>query len=104
MSAAATSADHALAVRAATAAGELLVALRSRLFDGGSSAIRVGDEGDRQAHELLAAMLRQEAPGDAILSEEGFDDPRRLDHERVWIVDPLDGTREFSERPRTDWE
>jgi 3'(2'), 5'-bisphosphate nucleotidase len=48
-------------------------------------------------------MLAEEAPGDAVLSEEGAADHRRLDHRRVWIVDPLDGTREFSEPPRVDW-
>jgi len=48
-------------------------------------------------------LLAREAPGDAVLSEEGRDDYRRLDHERVWIIDPVDGTREFSEPGRTDW-
>ena len=60
-------------------------------------------EGDRQAHELLAGELAAVRPGDAVLSEEGADDPARLDAERVWVVDPLDGTREFSEPGRTDW-
>lgn len=64
----------------------------------------VGDEGDRQAHDLLVKLLAREAPaGDAILSEEGRDDLRRLDVPRVWIIDPVDGTREFSERGRADW-
>ncbi len=63
----------------------------------------MGDEGDRQAHLLLVDLLAREAPGDAVLSEEGRDDLRRLDAERVWIIDPLDGTREFSEPGRTDW-
>ena len=49
--------------------------------------------------ERLAAA----APGDAVLSEEGKDDPARLSADRVWIVDPLDGTREFGEVPRDDW-
>ena len=48
-------------------------------------------------------LLRTEAPGDAILSEEGADDLRRLQHARVWIIDPLDGTREFGEVGRSDW-
>ena len=60
-------------------------------------------EGDRQAHELLMARLADLRPGDAVLSEEGKDDFARLDADRVWIVDPLDGTREFSEPPRDDW-
>ena len=63
----------------------------------------MGDEGDRRAHALLLDLLAREAPGDAVLSEEGRDDLRRLGAERVWIIDPLDGTREFSEPGRTDW-
>ena len=60
-------------------------------------------EGDRQAHELIMAALTAARPDDAVLSEEGKDDPARLAAERVWIVDPLDGTREYSEPPRADW-
>ena len=60
-------------------------------------------EGDRQAHELLVRELAAARPADAVLSEEGADDTARLDAERVWVVDPLDGTREFSEPGRTDW-
>jgi 3'(2'), 5'-bisphosphate nucleotidase len=63
----------------------------------------MGDVGDRQAHLFLMDLLAREAPGDAVLSEEGRDDLRRLDVARVWIVDPVDGTREFSEAGRTDW-
>jgi 3'(2'), 5'-bisphosphate nucleotidase len=48
-------------------------------------------------------LIAQARPGDSVLSEEGKDDKRRLDARRVWIVDPLDGTREFSEPPREDW-
>ena len=48
-------------------------------------------------------LLGEHRPDDAVLSEEGADDPVRLASSRVWIVDPLDGTREFSERPRDDW-
>ena len=59
--------------------------------------------GDRQSHEFLAAELARLRPGDAVLSEEGRDDPARLTADRVWIVDPLDGTREFGEPGRTDW-
>ncbi len=62
------------------------------------------DEGDRQAHLLLMEGLAERiAAGDAVLSEEGQDDARRLVASRVWIVDPLDGTREFGEPPRSDW-
>ena len=97
----ATSADHELAVRAATAAGRLLVEVRAQMT--GSHPMHVGDEGDRRAQDLLAAMLAAEAPGDAILSEEARDDLVRLERRRVWIIDPLDGTREFREPGRTDW-
>ena len=60
-------------------------------------------EGDRQAHELLVGDLAAARPADAVLSEEGTDDTSRLDAERVWVIDPLDGTREYSEPGRTDW-
>lgn len=93
--------DHAFAHRAATAAGELLLAVRSRLD--GAPPTYIGDEGDRLAHELLVQLLADAMPGDGVLSEEGSDDLRRLDMARVWIIDPLDGTREFSERGRPDW-
>jgi 3'(2'), 5'-bisphosphate nucleotidase len=55
------------------------------------------------AHEFLATELARLRPGDVVLSEEGADDPARLSADRVWIVDPLDGTREFGEAGRTDW-
>ncbi len=93
--------DHALAQETATAAGALLLEVRAELADA-DVAVRK-DEGDRRAHELLMRLLTDARPGDAILSEEGKDDLSRLDAERVWIVDPLDGTREFGEIPRTDW-
>ncbi len=96
-------ADHALAHRVATEAGELLVALRARLTVAGETPAALKAEGDRQAHELLMAALADAAPADAVLSEEGKDDLARLSAARVWIVDPLDGTREFGEVPRTDW-
>lgn len=99
-----TAADHALAVRAADQAGRLLLRLRAQLMEAGLHPALVGDEGDRQAHDLLVGLLTQEAPeGDAILSEEGRDDLSRLSAERVWIIDPVDGTREFSEQGRADW-
>lgn len=104
MSGSPTAADHALAVRAADEAGRLLLRLRADLMEAGLHPMYVGDEGDLRAHELLLALLTREAPpGDAILSEEGRDDLRRLEAERVWIIDPVDGTREFSERGRADW-
>ena len=55
------------------------------------------DEGDAAAHAFIAAELVSARPDDALLSEEGADDPRRHSHDRVWIVDPLDGTREYGD-------
>ena len=97
----ATAEDHALAARAATAAGARLLEVREELR--GAPGYHVGDEGDRVAHDLLVELLEKESPGDAILSEEGRDDLRRLQERRVWIIDPLDGTREFGEVGRSDW-
>jgi 3'(2'), 5'-bisphosphate nucleotidase len=87
--------DHELAARVASEAGRLLLRLRA---DGASK-----DDGDRVANELILARLRDARPLDAVLSEEAKDDGSRLARERVWIVDPLDGTREFGEVGRTDW-
>lgn len=91
--------DHALAADLAERAGRLLLDLRAKGGDAG--ALR--DAGDRQSHEFLMAELARARPGDAILSEEGVDDKARLTADRVWIVDPLDGTREFGEPGRGDW-
>ena len=87
--------DHELAAGVAGAAADLLLQLRA----GGASK----DDGDRESNDLILAMLRDARPEDAILSEESRDDPIRLERERVWIVDPLDGTREFGEPGRSDW-
>lgn len=59
--------------------------------------------GDAESHEWLMQSLSEHRPDDAVLSEEGVDDAARLDRDRVWIIDPLDGTREYSEPPRDDW-
>jgi 3'(2'), 5'-bisphosphate nucleotidase len=59
--------------------------------------------GDLSAHEFITGELARRRPDDAILSEEGKDDPARLAASRVWIVDPLDGTREYGEEGRADW-
>ncbi|MBS9535365.1 3'(2'),5'-bisphosphate nucleotidase CysQ [Mycobacterium sp. M1] len=93
--------DHRVAAQLATEAGRLLLAVRDELA-GASEAERKA-AGDRRSHEFLMQALGAERPGDAVLSEEGADNPIRLDAERVWIVDPLDGTREFSELGRDDW-
>src|SRR4051794_5628605 len=61
------------------------------------------DAGDQHSHEFLAAELERLRPDDVVLSEEGADDRSRLDADRVWIVDPLDGTREYGEQGRSDW-
>ena len=98
----ATPDDHRLAADLATRAGELLVDVRAELADT-VDAKTLKDEGDRRSHEFLMQLLAEHRPDDAVLSEEGTDDLDRLTAERVWIVDPLDGTREFGEPPRTDW-
>jgi 3'(2'), 5'-bisphosphate nucleotidase len=95
--------DHELAARLAAEAGDLLVGLRAELTRAGVTGRELKDEGDRQAHELIVGQLAVARPADAVLSEEGKDDRARLDADRVWIVDPLDGTREYGEPPRTDW-
>jgi 3'(2'), 5'-bisphosphate nucleotidase len=93
--------DHELAARLAADAGRLLLAVRDELADAGSDARKAA--GDKRSHDFLMRALAAERPDDAVLSEEGADDPVRLRSERVWIVDPLDGTREFSEPGRDDW-
>jgi 3'(2'), 5'-bisphosphate nucleotidase len=98
----ATERDHADAATFAEEAGRLLLEIRPRI-DAGEAVALVKRDGDLRSHDLLFARLQQSHPDDAILSEEGVDDPARLDAARVWIVDPLDGTREFGEPPRTDW-
>lgn len=93
------SSDEELARYLAEGAGDLLVALRESPV--GQDQLR--KMGDLQSHNWLMDQLTALAPGDAVLSEEGADDPGRLAAERVWIVDPLDGTREYGEPGRTDW-
>jgi 3'(2'), 5'-bisphosphate nucleotidase len=95
--------DHALATWLATVAGDVLVEVRQQGLEGKE----LKDAGDRAAHELLMELLSEHRPHDAVLSEEALesatDKSARLAAKRVWIVDPLDGTREFSEPPRDDW-
>jgi 3'(2'), 5'-bisphosphate nucleotidase len=62
----------------------------------------LGDAGDKTANQFLVAALRQQRPDDGLLSEEEKDSPERLNKSRVWIVDPVDGTREYGEA-RSDW-
>ncbi len=93
--------DHDLAARLATAAGKLLLDVRAELADATAAELKAA--GDKRSHDFLVEALAAERPKDAVLSEEGSDNPIRLSAERVWIVDPLDGTREFSELGRDDW-
>jgi 3'(2'), 5'-bisphosphate nucleotidase len=95
--------DDATAHLLARQAGQLLLALRARARRAGLAAERLGHEGDRRANDFLLARLGDLYPDDAVLSEESADDPRRLVARRVWIIDPLDGTREFAEPGRSDW-
>ena len=94
-----TSDDDRLAAELAEQAGSLLLKLRAEGGDPGD----LRKAGDRFSHEFLMAELTARRPDDAVLSEEGRDDRARLSADRVWIVDPLDGTREFGETGRTDW-
>ena len=91
--------DHVLARDLAGQAGQRLLELRTQ---GGDPDV-LRKAGDRLSHEFLTAALAALRPGDVVLSEEGADNPARLGGRRVWIVDPLDGTREFGEPGRTDW-
>jgi 3'(2'), 5'-bisphosphate nucleotidase len=91
--------DHVLARDLAGQAGQRLLELRAQ---GGDPDV-LRKVGDRLSHEFLTAALAGQRPGDVVLSEEGADNPARLGARRVWIVDPLDGTREFGEPGRTDW-
>ncbi|MCX5045353.1 3'(2'),5'-bisphosphate nucleotidase CysQ [Aldersonia sp. NBC_00410] len=93
--------DHELAATLATEAGRLLLDVRDEFADATTDERKAA--GDKRAHEFLMRELQRHRPGDAVLSEEGVDDPVRLSSRRVWIVDPLDGTREFAELGRSDW-
>ncbi|MDQ1288914.1 MAG: 3(2), 5-bisphosphate nucleotidase [Actinomycetota bacterium] len=90
--------DARLARELAAAAGAELLKIR-----GTATGTELGDAGDRASQRLLAAALAERRPGDRVLSEEAKDSPDRLSASRVWIVDPLDGTREYSGPPRDDW-
>ena len=95
--------DAELSVRLAVEAGQRLVELREAMWRDGAHAWDVMDHGDAIAHEFIAHELRTHRPDDAVLDEEGKEDPRRFAGGRVWIIDPLDGTREFGEPGRHDW-
>lgn len=91
--------DGDLAAKLAREAGALLLDLRQ---SGAYEGKALGKEGDRRANALIIDALAQHRPDDGLLSEETKDTPERLSKSRVWIIDPLDGTREYGEG-RDDW-
>lgn len=103
---AAAAADVAFAAELASGAGELLLKLRDALGFSDPKALKAA--GDQQANDYLLGRVAAERAGDAVLSEEGKGETgrvgtERLGADRVWIIDPLDGTREYSEAGRDDW-
>jgi 3'(2'), 5'-bisphosphate nucleotidase len=92
--------DVEVADEAARAAGAVLMELRDR---GDRTGKELGKAGDAAAQQAIADVLARRCPADAVFSEEAVDDPRRLQADRVWIIDPLDGTREYGEPGRHDW-
>jgi 3'(2'), 5'-bisphosphate nucleotidase len=102
--------DQAFAAWLAERAGAALLELRASHGYDDPKALK--DAGDKLSHDVLLSELARWRPADAVMSEEdsgsrqawdGGDRPARLDADRVWIIDPLDGTREFSEQGRDDW-
>ncbi len=91
--------DHELAAHLAHEAGRILLEVRDSRRHHGKE---LGRAGDREANALLVHALRELRPDDGLLSEEEKDSPVRLSKARTWIVDPLDGTREYGEE-RSDW-
>jgi 3'(2'), 5'-bisphosphate nucleotidase len=94
--------DIRIAEDLARGAGDVLARLQREATPAELGTTALKDRGDRAAQDWLAVRLAEVRPDDAVLSEEAADDARRLSADRVWIVDPLDGTREFSEG-RHDW-
>ncbi len=99
--------DAQLAAEMAARAGDLLLDLRARELGPDplptDAARELSRRGDTDANALLLEMLTEHRPADAVLSEESADDPARGDSRRVWIIDPLDGSREYGLPGRTDW-
>jgi len=96
----AASSDARLAADLAERAGRLLLDLQA---SSGLAGKELGQRGDHDANELLLRELAAARPDDAVLSEESTDSPARLAADRVWIIDPLDGTREYGMPGRADW-
>lgn len=95
--------DAELAAHLADCAGRILLAVReSGMFNGAANAKALGKAGDQTANQFLVHALRTQRPDDGLLSEESKDTPERLEKSRVWIIDPVDGTREYGEA-RADW-
>lgn len=94
---------HRAAREMAERAGAVLLEVRERMMRQGMDPAEIKAAGDAASQQVLAAALAELYPADAVLSEEAADSAARLSAERVWIIDPLDGTREFSEPPRDDW-
>lgn len=91
--------DAQLAAHLADCAGRILIEVRaSGMFEGKS----LGKAGDQTANQFLINALREQRPEDGLLSEESKDTDERLGKSRVWIIDPVDGTREYGEE-RSDW-
>lgn len=91
--------DAALAAHLAEVAGRLLIEVRASAMLGPKA---LGKAGDATANQFLVHALREQRPDDGVLSEEEKDSLERIARSRVWIVDPVDGTREYGEM-RTDW-
>ncbi|MEM6856757.1 MAG: 3'(2'),5'-bisphosphate nucleotidase CysQ [Pseudomonadota bacterium] len=95
--------DAELAAHLAHVAGQLLLTVRdSEVFENPANKKALGKAGDATANEFLCHALRVARPDDGLLSEEEKDSTERLAKSRVWIVDPVDGTREYGEQ-RSDW-
>ncbi len=91
--------DAELAAQLAAAAGRILLQVRDCGLVTGQA---LGKAGDQTANQFLCHALRAQRPEDGLLSEEEKDSSERLSHSRVWIIDPVDGTREYGEA-RADW-
>lgn len=95
--------DHEIAGLLAQEAGDLLLNIRDEGLSAGWASWQLQNQGDERAHEHLIARLAELCPEDAVLSEEGSDDGTRLGEERTWIIDPLDGTRDFGRPGSIEW-